>query len=81
MNSSLTGFRHVLRQFGLTRWKSNARKAFLGYQSVLVQPTTHIGQHTVLGEKALDSLHEVKDKAKKKAIDLAVRANSPSVQS
>nr|XP_002131214.1 PRELI domain-containing protein 1, mitochondrial-like [Ciona intestinalis] len=69
VDSSLTGFRRVLRQFGITRWRSNAKKAFLGYQTVMNGAGDSSNRH--IKERAMDSIKEAKDKAKLKAINIA----------
>ena len=68
VDSSLIGVRRVLRKFGSSRWKSNAKKAFLGFEETIKQNS---GCSNV--ETNLTSISNAKDKAKLKAINLAAR--------
>lgn len=81
-DSSATGFRRVLRSFGITRWRSNSQKAAVGYERVLAKYDTSgttedaTADEQVLhllriNENTLDTIKDAKDKAKHKAIDLA----------
>lgn len=85
-DSSTLGFRRVLRKFGISRWKSNTQKSFVGYEKVLTkfdeQGTGDGEQETdskilkipVFGGTAIETLKDAKDKAKNKAIDFASMA-------
>uniref|UniRef100_H2Z2V8 PRELI/MSF1 domain-containing protein n=1 Tax=Ciona savignyi TaxID=51511 RepID=H2Z2V8_CIOSA len=68
VDSSFTGFRRVLRQFGINRWRSNAKKSFLGFQGIMTGVELN-NKH--IKERAFDSIKEAKDKAKLKAINIA----------
>lgn len=71
IDSSYKGFRRVLRQFGLSRWKSNAKKAHLGYISMLQLPSPDETSANFTKENTIESIKQAKDKAKQKAINLA----------
>ena len=75
VDSSLIGFRKVLKKFGSTRWKNNAKKAFAGYQDV-VNDKFKFGH--VNSDIKINIIKDVKDKAKIKALKMAVRTQIQS---
>nr|CAB3265145.1 PRELI domain-containing protein 1, mitochondrial-like [Phallusia mammillata] len=76
IDSSYKGFRRVLRQFGLTRWKSNAKKAHLGYVSMLQLHSTSNNSNAYNKEHTMESIKQAKDKAKDKAKQQAINLAS-----
>ena len=62
VDSSLVGFRRILRQFGLARWKSNAKKSFTGYLHVL-NGTSDAGKLTKVKEQTIEKIEKAKEKA------------------
>lgn len=68
VDSSLTGFRRLLRQFGLSRWKSNARKSFNGYLHVL-NGQSDSGKLSKVAEQTIE-------KAKKNAQNMAAAVDN-----
>lgn len=79
VDSSARGFRHVLRKFGMSRWRSNAVKAITGYENTLNKfysnvPCPEISSRNSLAESTVEAIKDVKDKAKTRARDLATLA-------
>ena len=75
VDSSLIGVRSVLKTFGSSRWKSNAKKAFLGYQDIINEK---FKSGIISNDSKIHLICDVKDKAKIKAIELAVRTQVQS---
>ena len=71
VDSSLTGFRRLLRQFGLTRWRSNAKKSFSGYLNVL-NGASDSGKLSKVAEQTIETI----EKAKKNAQNMAVAVDN-----
>jgi len=80
VDSSMTGFRRLLRQFGIARWKSNAKKAQLGFLSVL-NGTESAGSLHNMKEHTLESMKEASDKARRQARNLASLASNIQTKS
>lgn len=85
VDSSARGFRHVLRKFGISRWRSNAVKAVTGYEHTLNKfysnvQSPEITSRNRLAESTVEAIKDVKDKAKTRALDLATLAAAKKAQ-
>lgn len=74
IDSSFTGFRTALRKFGKSRWSENSKKAFLGYQSVVNAQLNININHFKSFENRFNSIKNVTDKAKLKALKMAAKS-------
>jgi len=63
VDSSLVGFRRLLRQFGLSRWKSNAKKSFNGYLHVLDARSSDASKLSKVAEQTMETIGKAKEKA------------------
>lgn len=62
VDSSMVGFRRLLRQFGITRWKSNAKKSFTGYLHVL-DGSSDAGKLSKVKEQTIEKIGKAKETA------------------
>ena len=67
IDSSLTGLRTVLKTFGTNRWKTNAKKAFYGFEEALKNLENSKGTNVSVVENKFSS-DNVREQAKLKAI-------------
>jgi hypothetical protein len=75
VDSSLTGFRRLLRQFGINRWKSNAKKSFNGYLHIL-NGASETGKLSKVAEQTIETI----EKAKKNAQNVAAAVDSAYIK-
>lgn len=85
VDSSARGFRHLLRKFGISRWRSNGVKAYTGYEHTLAKFYSNVQcpetpSRNSLAESTVEVIKDVKDKAKTRALDLATLAAAKKAQ-